>query len=114
MIHLDSHMSQLSDYVRQKLAEKNLSGDQVRRRSGDTISQSSVNRIANGVLRDPSVGRLRLIGIYMTGAEIMFYYAVYAGAEAEQLLRYRFEGPLPTLLLSGNFLTSRIIEIHKR
>lgn len=59
MISFESNMSHLQDYVRRMLAEKNLSGDQVRRRSGDRISQSSVNRIANGILKDPSVRSLQ-------------------------------------------------------
>lgn len=57
--------------------------------------------------------RLRLVGLHLTGAEILVYYAVDAGAEAKQLLRYRFDGPLPTPGLRATPLTSRIFELHK-
>lgn len=62
----------LADYVRRLMYEKRLSGDAISRASRGQIAQSTIDRIKNGIVLNPSVGKLKALakGLGVTEAEL--------------------------------------------
>lgn len=82
MLYFKSFMPEtLADYLARKMRELNISGYEIERRSQPKVTQSYINRIRIGVVKNPSVLKLRGIahGLGVPASEML---AAAAGVDA--------------------------------